>query len=161
MDVWFANTNMETKVVRRLHRMSRIKGTKCCWTDKETGKSLHKLFTGFGRIVEYADYQRKGFSPEYAFKMSEGQFVNGKLRGYGRVISGYDGSVDFGFFKDNNNLSIDGGASGESEEFYTSQVEKFIKENQFVIFTKSYCPYSRALMKLLNSHGLEGQYKEF
>ena len=38
---------------------------------------------------------------------------------------------------------------------------KLIKGNKFVVFTKSYCPYSRALLDMLNSHGLEGAYKVF
>lgn len=66
-----------------------MQGTKCCWTDKQTGRSLSNYFTGFARIIEYADYQRNGASPEYAFKITEGQIQNGKAHGFARVISGF------------------------------------------------------------------------
>lgn len=77
MDVWFINSNMDTKVINKLNILKETNGTKCCWTDKETGQSLNKYFTGFARIIEYADYQRNGASPEYAFKMTEGQISHG------------------------------------------------------------------------------------
>lgn len=52
-------------------------GTKCCWNDKYGKNGLSQFFTGFARIIEYADYQRNGASPEYAFKITEGQIMNG------------------------------------------------------------------------------------
>lgn len=36
-----------------------------------------------------------------------------------------------------------------------------INTNRFLVFTKSYCPYSRALRKMFDENGLEGQYKVF
>lgn len=161
MDVWFTTTNVEPKILRSLNRLSYVKGTKCCWTNKDTGRSLSRLFTGFARIVEYADYQRNGASPEYAFKLTEGQLSNGMVKGFARVIDGFEGKVDFGMFTDSNRLQLDQGASDKSEKYYMDQVNKFINDNDFVVFTKSYCPYSRALLEMLNGHGLEGQYKVF
>ena len=102
-------------VYRNLRALKHLKGTKCCWTNKETGKSLSKYFTGFARIIEYADYQRNGASPEYAFKMIEGQITSGKVKGYARVISGFEGKVDFGFFKGSNRLQVDEGASNKND----------------------------------------------
>lgn len=93
--------------------------------------------------------------------MTEGQLKDGKVHGFARVISGFKGKMDFGFFKDTNALSIDEGASGNDVQFYLDQVTKFINNNKFVVFTKSYCPYSRALRKMLDSHGLEGSYSVF
>lgn len=49
-----------------------MRGFKCCWNDKYGKNSLSQFFTGFARIIEYADYQRNGASPEYAFKITEG-----------------------------------------------------------------------------------------
>jgi len=49
------------------------------------------MFNGFARIIEYADYQRNGASPEYAFKMIEGEIRNGKPHGLARVFSGFKG----------------------------------------------------------------------
>jgi len=74
MDIWFLNTNLTPGVVKKLNMLRNMPGTKCCWTNKEDGKkSLNNYFTGFARIIEYADYQRMGSSPEYAFKLTEGQ----------------------------------------------------------------------------------------
>lgn len=50
------------------------------------------------------------------------------------------------------------GASDKSPEFYMDEINRLIRENKMVVFTKSYCPYSRALRELLDSHGLEGRY---
>jgi hypothetical protein len=86
MDVWIMNTDPSSLI--DLEKLRKIKGTKCCWTNKETGHGLSKYFTGFARIIEYADYQRNGASPEYAFKISEGQIKNGKSHGFNRIISG-------------------------------------------------------------------------
>jgi len=36
-----------------------------------------------------------------------------------------------------------------------------INDNKMVVFTKSYCPYSRALRTMLDENGLEGQYNVF
>ena len=104
MDVWFMNSNPDKKVIRRLESLRGVKGPKCCWTNSQTGNSLSKYFTGYARIVEYADYQRDGASPEYAFKISEGQIKNGKTHGFARVISGFDnGSMEFGWYNSDDN----------------------------------------------------------
>jgi len=39
-----------------------------------------------------------------------------------------------------------------------NDVNRLIKENKMVVFTKSYCPYSRALRKMLDAHGLKDKY---
>jgi len=36
--------------------------------------------------------------------MTEGQISKGKARGFARIISGFEGKMDFGFFKDSNRL---------------------------------------------------------
>lgn len=157
MDIWFMNTNEDEMVNSYLDKISKKSGTKCCWTNKETPmKSYKNLFTGFARIIEYADYQRNGASPEYAFKLTEGQIKKGYVHGFARVISGFEGKMDFGFFKNSNRLEIDSGASVKDPEAYLAQVNKLINENKMVLFTKSYCPYSRALRTMLNENGLEG-----
>lgn len=158
MDIWFVNSNMDKNVIERLEAIRQMPGTKCCWTNKDNGKSLSRYFTGFARIVEYADYQRNGASPEYAFKLTEGQLQNGQVSGFARVISGFEGKMDFGFFKGSNRLQINQGASDQDPAAYARQVTKLINENKMVVFTKSYCPYSRALRTMLDENGLEGQY---
>ena len=101
---------------------------KCCWTNKSNPNlSLSQYFTGFARIIEYADYQRNGASPEYAFKITEGQISRGKARGFARVISGFEGKIDFGFFRDSNRLQIDNGVSDKDPRFYMDQINKLIK----------------------------------
>jgi hypothetical protein len=121
MDVWIMNSNMDTAVQTKLNSLRNMPGPKCCWTNKEDGsKSLNKYFTGFARIIEYADYQRMGSSPEYAFKMTEGQLQNGQAHGFARVISGFEGNMDFGFFKGSNKLQVDQGATEDDEEAYKS-----------------------------------------
>lgn len=91
MDVWFVNSNIDSKIESKLKALQKPEGTKCCWTDKDESKSLSKLFTGFGRIIEYADYVKGGASPEYAYKLIEGELLNGKPHGFARVITGYEG----------------------------------------------------------------------
>ena len=104
MDVWFMNSNPDKEIIKRLESLRSVRGTKCCWSNTDTGKSLGKYFTGYARIVEYADYQRNGASPEYAFKISEGQIKNGKTHGFARVISGFDnGSMEFGWYNSDDN----------------------------------------------------------
>ena len=57
MDVWLLNTNMDKAVLEKLKSLRRYSGAKCCWTDKEDGSnSLNKYFSGFARIIKYADY---------------------------------------------------------------------------------------------------------
>jgi glutaredoxin 3 len=36
-----------------------------------------------------------------------------------------------------------------------------INENKMIVFTTSYSPYSRALLRMLDENGLEGQYAVF
>jgi len=45
-------------------------------------------------MIEYADYLKEGESPEYAFRMVEGQIVKGVPEGYARVIDGYSRVVE-------------------------------------------------------------------
>jgi hypothetical protein len=102
MDVWIMNTDAGSE--KDLENLRKVKGAKCCWTNKETGKSLSKYFTGFARIIEYADYQRGGASPEYAFKIIEGQLKGGKPNGFARIISGFkDSALEFGFYDSDTN----------------------------------------------------------
>lgn len=67
------NTNMDEKTMQILSSLRDKVGPKCCWTNSEyENRSMSKYFSGFARIIEYADYQRGGASPEYAFKITEG-----------------------------------------------------------------------------------------
>jgi hypothetical protein len=56
MDVWFINSNNDHEVIKKLDELKKTPGTKCCWTNKSGEKSLSTYFTGFARIIEYADY---------------------------------------------------------------------------------------------------------
>ena len=47
---------------------------------------MSKWFTGFARMVEYADFEKEGASPEYAFKLTEGQVDLGKPHGFAKVV---------------------------------------------------------------------------
>ena len=118
MDIWFINSSENAAVIAKLSELSNMPGTKCCWTDKGSGESLSTYFTGFVRMIEYADYQRNGASPEYAFKITEGQLQRGQIRGFARVISGFEGTMDFGFFNNGSRLQIDQGASELNEAAY-------------------------------------------
>jgi glutaredoxin 3 len=40
-------------------------------------------------------------------------------------------------------------------------VTKLINDNKMVVFTKSYCPYSRALREMLDANGLKDRYGVF
>lgn len=74
---------------------------------------MSQYFSGFVRIVEYADYLKEGKSPEYAFKLIEGQISKGTANGFGRVIDGYTKELEFGYWedgimvKDENGVEID------------------------------------------------------
>lgn len=50
---------------------------------------MKDYFTGFVRIIEYADYAKEGDAPSYAFKLIEGQIEKGKPHGLARVIDGF------------------------------------------------------------------------
>jgi len=69
--------------------------------------------------------------------------------------------MDVGFYKDSNRLSLNGDASDKEPSYYKAQATKLINDNKMVVFTKSYCPYSRALRTMLDANGLEGQYGVF
>jgi len=71
-DVWIVLTNHHNNTHEKLKELSKFKGTKCCWKDKDPKKSLEHFFTGIGRMVEYADFEDGGASPAYAYKIVEG-----------------------------------------------------------------------------------------
>jgi len=99
LDIWITNSAFKNDVVKKMKELEAETGTKCCWLDKDEKKSLRSYFTGFARIIEYADYYKDGKSPEYAFKITEGQIENGKPNGFARVIDGYTGELEFGYWK--------------------------------------------------------------
>lgn len=50
---------------------------------------------------------------------------------------------DKGFLKGKSNTHLPVGDASPAE--YRKAANKIIKDNTFIVFTKSYCPYSRAL----------------
>ena len=72
MDIWFVSTELNDKTDSKLTSLEVKDGAKCCWTSKTPEESLSNLFTGFARIIKYADYSHKGDVPEYAFMIYEG-----------------------------------------------------------------------------------------
>jgi hypothetical protein len=74
-DVWMVLTDHHTKTHDKMNELAIFNGTKCCWHDKEDpSKGLSHFFTGFGRMVEFADFNKGGAGPSYAVKLMEGQF---------------------------------------------------------------------------------------
>ena len=51
-------------------------------------------------MIEYADYLKEGASPEYAYRLTEGQVKKGIPHGFARVVDGYSSNVQFGYWKD-------------------------------------------------------------
>jgi hypothetical protein len=96
MDIWFINSvePRNDTIIAKLEELSAKPGTKCCWTNEDPSESLSPYFSGFARIIEYADFQRNGSTPEYAFRITEGQIERGETRGFARVISGFEGLME-------------------------------------------------------------------
>jgi len=127
LDIWVLNTVVSDEVRNKLRGLESKKGVKCCWTDDNANLSLKRYFNGFARIIEYADYTNKGTTPEYAYKLTEGQIEQGEPHGFGRVISGYgDGELKFGYFQDSVHYKTEQGARTDEaseepkdDEYYT------------------------------------------
>jgi glutaredoxin 3 len=74
--------------------------------------------------------------------------------------------MEFGFYNSEQNSMkalVDGVIrnSDFNPAIYKKAVNELIKENKMLVFTKSYCPYSRALKKMLDANGLKGQYEVY
>ena len=49
----------------------------------------------------------------------------------------------------------------KSAEYYKTFAQKMIDNNDVILFTKSYCPYSKAIKKLFNENMMRGEYSSF